>query len=98
MKKFINFFNIFELDLTRKSYKSPVIRIIASLLVMFAVCAIRLNITIPNVPLNFIITFAMIGVIMLAILCFFIASVECLQVGHNQKIEKARQEEYGKYK
>ena len=52
MKKFLKFFNIFELNLNEKSYKSPLIRIFASLAIMFAVCIFRLNITITSVALN----------------------------------------------
>lgn len=89
-KHFLNYFSIFELNLYQKSYKSPLIRIFASLAVMLLVCIIRLNISIENVVLNIISLLFIIAIMILAILCFFIAAVECLQVGHNKKIQKER--------
>lgn len=90
-KQFLNYFSIFELNLYQKSYKSPLIRIFASLAVMLLVCVIRLNISIENVVLNIISLLFIVAIMILAILCFFIAAVECLQVGHNKKIQKERE-------
>lgn len=89
-KKFLNYFNMFEIDLTRRSYKSPLIRIFASLLVVFIILAIRLNITIANPVVNIVTLVIMLAIIILCILCFFIASVECLQVGDNKRKDKER--------
>ena len=89
-KNFLNYFNLFELNLYQKSYKSPLIRIFGSLAVMLVVCAIRLSIKITNIPLTILVTAVMLGIMVLAIICFFIAAVECLQVGHNKKIQKER--------
>ena len=91
-KKFLNFFNIFELDLSSRSYKSPLIRIFVSLLIMLAVCVFRLNVTITNLTVNIFLTIFLLLVMVLCILCFFIAAVECLQVGDNRKKDKERQE------
>ena len=89
-KKFLNMFNIFELNLSARSYKSGIIRIIVSLLVMFAVCEFRLSVTITSLPVNIVLTFVLLAVMVLCILCFFIATVECLQVGDNRKKDKER--------
>ena len=96
MKKFFNYFNIFELNLTRRDYKSPLIRIVASILVAMIVAIFRLSITLTNPLVNAIISRLVLAVFVLSILCFFIASVECLQVGDNRKKDKAR--EMDKYK
>ncbi len=93
MKKFLKFFNIFELNLNEKSYKSPLIRIFASLAIMFAVCIFRLNITITSVALNIFLTVLLLAIMVMSILCFFIASVEALQVGENKRIAKAREQD-----
>lgn len=90
MKKFLNYFNMFELDLTRRDYKSPLIRIFASALVAMAVALFRLNITLTNVAVNAVVSLICIGIVVMCILCLFIASVECLQVGDNRKKDKAR--------
>ena len=89
-KKFLNYFSIFELNLYQKSYKSPLIRIFASLAVMLVICLIRLNISIENVVINIVSLLFIVFIMIMAILCFFIAAVECLQVGHNKKIQKER--------
>jgi hypothetical protein len=90
MKEFLNYFNMFELNLTRRDYKSPLIRIFVSALVAMAVAVFRLNITLTNVAINAIVSLICIGIVVMSILCFFIASVECLQVGDNRKKDKAR--------
>lgn len=90
LKEFLNYFSIFELNMYQKSYKSPIIRIAVSLLVMLVVCLIRFNISINNVIINVISMLFIMAVMIMAILCFFIASVECIQVGHNKKIQKER--------
>ena len=89
-KKFLNYFSIFELNLYQKSYKSPLIRMFASLAVMLVICLIRLNISIENVVINIVSLLFIVFIMIMAILCFFIAAVECLQVGHNKKIQKER--------
>ena len=90
MKKFLNYFNMFELDLTRRDSKSPLIRIFASALVAMAVALFRLNITLTNVAVNAIVSLICIGIVVMCILCLFIASVECLQVGDNRRKDKER--------
>ena len=90
MKEFLNYFNIFELNLTRRDYKSPIIRMVISIALAMAVCLARLSVTISNTALNVIISLICIAVVVMSILCFFIASVECLQVGDNRKKDKAR--------
>lgn len=98
-KQFLNFFNMFELNLNSRSYKSPLLRIFFSLLTVFIVLAIRFSITIENDAVNIISFFFILGIIILCILCFFIAAVECLQVGDNRKKDKERSESgYDKYK
>lgn len=92
IKQFFNMFNIFELNLNSRSYKSPMIRILVSLLVMFAVCAFRLNVTITDVTTNIFLTVLLLAVMVMCILCFFVASVECLQVGDNRKKDKEREQ------
>lgn len=92
LKNFLNMFNIFELNLNSRSYKSGIIRIVVSLLIMLAVCALRLNITITNATLNIVISLILLAIIILCILCFFTASVECLQVGDNRKKDKEREQ------
>ena len=96
MRKFLRYFNIFELDLTVKSYKSPAIRIASSILAMLVVCLLRFNVTIKNPTLNILISLLVLVILIMSILCLFIASVECLQVGQNKKIAKAREND--KYK
>ena len=90
-RKFLSYFNMFELDLNARSYKSPLLRIFISLAVVFVILAVRLSITIENPTVNIISFLVMLAVIILCILCFFIAAVECLQVGDNKKkdIERA---------
>ena len=91
MKEFLNYFNMFEINLTRRDYKNPILRIVISIIVAMAVCLFRLSITIKAPVVNIVVSFLCIAVVVLSILCFFIASVECLQVGDNRKKDKARQ-------
>ncbi len=93
-KEFLNMFNIFELNLSSKSYKSAAIRIAVSLLTLLAVCVFRFSITITDMTLNIFLTIFLLGIMVLCILCFFVAAVECLQVGDNIKKEKERQNNY----
>lgn len=90
MKKFFNYFNIFELNLSSRTYKSGIIRILASALVMFLVCIFRLNITITDIGINIFLTIFLLAIMVMAVLCMFIAAVECLQVGDNRKKDKER--------
>ena len=96
MKKFLSFFNFFELNLTRRDYKSPLIHIGVSLLVALVVCIFRVGITLTNPVVNVVVSLICIAVVVMAILCFFIAAVEALQVGDNRKKDKARAKD--KYK
>lgn len=95
-KKFLSYFNFMELNLSSRSYKSGLIRIFVSLFIVFIVLAIRFSITISNDALNLFILFLILAVIVLCILCFFTAAVECLQVSDNRKKDKERQN--SKYK
>ena len=95
-KKFLNYFNFMELNLSARSYKSGFIRMAVSLLVMFTVLIIRFSITIANPALNIATLFVILAVVILCVLCFFTAAVECLQVGDNRKKDKERQN--SKYK
>ena len=95
-KKFLSYFNFMELNLSSRSYKSGFIRMFVSILIMFVVLAIRFSITIENPALNIFLLFVILAVIVLCVLCFFIAAVECLQVGDNRKKDKERQN--SKYK
>ena len=95
-KKFLSFFNFMELNLSSRSYKSGFIRMFVSILIMFVVLVIRFSITIENAALNISLLFVILAVIVLCVLCFFIAAVECLQVGDNRKKDKERQN--SKYK
>ena len=90
MKKFLSYFNLFELNLEARSYKSGLIRIACSLAVMLLVCLFRLSITITSVALNIVLTIFLLAIMIISILCFFVASVECLQVGDNRKKDKNR--------
>lgn len=90
MKKLLSYINIFELDLNSRSYKSGLIRIAVSLLVMAAVCVFRFNVTIQTPWINLSLSALLIIIIVLAILCLFNATVECLQVGDNRKKDKNR--------
>ena len=96
MKKFLSFFNFFELDLTRRDYTSPLIRIGVSLLIALVVCLFRVAITLTNPVVNVVVSLICIAIVVMAILCFFIAAVEALQVGENRKKDKARAKD--KYK
>ena len=96
MKKFFNLFNIFELNLSRRDYKSPAIRMAVSSAIALAVSLFRVGITLSNPVVNVVISLLCIALVVMSILCFFIAAVECLQVGDNRKKDKARQND--KYK
>lgn len=96
MRKFLSYFNMFELDLTRREYKSPLIRIGLSALVALIVCLFRVSITIENPVVNVIVSLLCIAIVVMSILCLFIASVECLQVGDNRRRDKMRRKD--KYK
>lgn len=91
MRKFLSYFNMFEINLSSRSYKSGLIRIFCSALVMFLVCLFRFNVTITNVTVNIFLTIIILAIMVLSILCLFIAAVECLQVGDNRKKDKARE-------
>lgn len=95
-KKFLSYFNFMELNLSSRSYKSGFIRMFVSLLIMFTILAIRFSITINNAALNIFLLFVILAVIIMCVLCFFTAAVECLQVGDNRKKDKERQN--SKYK
>ncbi len=97
-KQFLNMFNMFEMNLNARSYKSALIRIFASILIMFAVLAFRLNVNITNLVANIFLTIFLLAIMILCILCFFIAAVECLQVGDNRKKDKERKEFNERYK
>lgn len=90
MKKFLSYFNMFDMDLNSRSYKSGLIRIMVSAVIMLTICLVRLSITIENPILNAVISLLMIAVFVLSVLCLFIAMVECLQVGDNRKKDKER--------
>ena len=91
MKKFLSYFNIFELNLCSKSYKSGIIRIFVSAIVMLLLCVLRLNLTLTNPIINLVVSLLVIGGMVLSILCLFIAAVECLQVGDNRKKDNERE-------
>lgn len=96
-KKFLNMFNLFDMNLNARSYKSGAIRMAVSLLVMFGTFAARVCITITNPTVNILVSIPVFIIIAMSILCFFIAAVECLQVGDNRKKDKEN-EKYLKYK
>lgn len=85
MKKFLSYFNIFELNLYSRSYKSGLIRIGVSALTLFLALAIRFSITLTNPLVNLVVSLLVFAIVILSVLCFFVASVECLQVGDNIK-------------
>ena len=91
LKEFLRIFNIFELDFSSRSYKSPIIRMAVSILIIACICAFRLNVTITSIPLNVFLSILIFAVMIMCVLCFFIAMVECLQVGDNRKKDKARE-------
>lgn len=88
MKKFLAYFNIFDLNLSSRSYKSGLIRIGVSAIAMLILCLFRLSITLTNPIINLIISILVIGGMVLSILCLFVAAVECLQVSENRKNNK----------
>lgn len=88
MKKFLAYFNIFDLNLSSKSYKSGLIRIGVSAIAMLILSLFRLSITLTNPIINLIISILVIGGMILSILCLFVAAVECLQVSENRKNNK----------
>ncbi len=77
--------SLFELNLYRKSFKVPLMKIIGSALVLLIVSVFRLSVTITNLPLNLFVSFICIALVIMAILCLFIAAVEALQVSQNKK-------------
>ena len=85
MKKFLAYFNIFDLNLSSRSYKSGLIRIGVSAIAMLILSLFRLSITLTNPIINLIISILVIGGMVLSILCLFVAAVECLQVSENRK-------------
>jgi hypothetical protein len=88
MKKFLSYFNIFDLNLSSRSYKSGLIRIGVSAIAMLILSLFRLSITLTNPIINLIISILVIGGMVLSILCLFVAAVECLQVSENRKNNK----------
>ncbi len=90
MKQFLQYFNFFDPNLTLRSYKSPIIRIIVSAIVMAALVIFRLSVTIQNMAINIIVSLLCLAIISLAVLCFFVAAVEALQVGENKRKDKER--------
>jgi hypothetical protein len=88
MKKFLAYFNIFDLNLSSRSYKSGRIRIGVSAIAMLILSLFRLSITLTNPIINLIISILVIGGMVLSILCLFVAAVECLQVSENRKNNK----------
>ncbi len=96
MKRFLQYFNIMEPNLYLRSYKSPIIRILVSVLVMAVVFVARFSVTITNAALNIAVSVLVFGIFILAFLCFSVATVEALQVGDN--IKKDRERKNSKYK
>ena len=90
MKKFISYFNIFDLNLRSRSYKSGLIRIGVSAIAMLLLCILRLGITLENILINFLISFLVIVGMVLAILCLFVAAADCLQVSENRKRDREK--------
>ena len=90
MKKILSYFNIFDLNLSSRSYKSGLIRIVVSAIAMLVLCLFRLGITLDNVLINFAVSFFVIVGMVLAILCLFVAAAECLQVSENRKRDREK--------
>lgn len=90
INKFMKLFNYMDLNLYATSYKSAFIRMAVSLSILLVVCLVRFNITITNPIINILSFIIILGIMILSILCFFVAAVECLQVGENRKKEKSR--------
>jgi len=88
MKKILSYFNIFELNLSAKSYKSGLIRIFVSAAVMLLLCLFRLNVTLTNPLTNLLVSLLVIAGMILSVLCLFVAAVECLQVSENIKRDR----------
>ena len=88
MKKFLAYFNIFDLNLSSRSYKSGLIRIGVSAIAMLILSLFRLSITLTNPIINLIVSILVIAGMVLSILCLFVAAVECLQVSENRKNNK----------
>ena len=89
-KKILDKVNIFKLDLYSTSYKSAALRITFSLLAMFLACLFRISITIENALLNFVLFAVILAIVIPAVLCFFVATAECLQVSENRKNKKKK--------
>ena len=92
-RKFIRMINLFDIDLSGRSYTSPRIRIFISLPLRVGIGVLRLAITIKDPTLNIVLSLLMLAVMAICTLIFFIAMVECLQVGHNRKIDKEREKD-----
>lgn len=88
MKNFLSYFNILELNLSSRSYKSGIIRIFISATVMLLLCVFRLSVTITNPVINLFVSILVIGGMVLSILCLFVAAAECLQVGENRRRDR----------
>ena len=90
MKKFLSYFNIFDLNLSSRSYKSGLIRIGVSAIIMLLLCIFRLSLTLSDGFINLIVSLFVIGGMVLSILCLFVASAECLQVSENLKRDREK--------
>ena len=90
LKEFLDKINIFKINIKSTSYKSGALRIVFSLLAMFLACLFRLNITIENAILNLAVFALILAIIIPAVLCFFAATAECLQVSENIKNKKLK--------
>ena len=76
---------LFDLNLYRKSFKVPILKIVGSALVMLIVCALRISFTIKNPTLNISISLVAIIITVASIMCLFVGAVEALQVSQNKK-------------
>lgn len=92
MKKFLSYFNIFDINLYSRSYKSGIIRMVISLVTMLGSWAIRMSITIENATVNIVTAVLLLLIMIPCVLCFFVAAVECLQVSDNIKKYNERQQ------
>ena len=76
---------LFDLNLYRKSFKVPLLKIFGSALTMLIVCILRLSFTIKNPALNICISLVAIVITIASIMCLFVGAVEALQVSQNKK-------------
>ena len=81
---------LFDLNLYRKSFKVPILKILGSALTMFIVCGLRLSFTITQPALNISISLVAIVITVASIMCLFVGAVEALQVSQNKKNMKDR--------